>query len=228
MTAASAPRRLRADAARNRQALIDAAERLFAARGLAVTLDEIAAAAGVNVATAYRHFANKHELAHAFLEQKIDQAVAIAQEAASAEDPWQGLVQFITRSLELIVANRDLHDVFTPGHKRESLDRLDQRIDPLLTRLVTRAQATGALREDLEPGDLSVILAMLGAVGDIPAENQELLLRRYVTLLLCALRPAPVPLPGGAPAQARQAHAPRSGAPGRRADGAQASDTVES
>jgi len=51
-------RRLRADAVRNRQALIDAAERLFTTRGLSVTLDDIAAEAGVNVATAYRHFAN--------------------------------------------------------------------------------------------------------------------------------------------------------------------------
>ena len=52
--ARSEPRRLRADAARNRQALIDAAQRLFAARGLSATLDDIAAEAGVNVATAYR------------------------------------------------------------------------------------------------------------------------------------------------------------------------------
>jgi hypothetical protein len=34
-----------------------------AARGLDATLDDIARHAGVNVATAYRHFANKHELA---------------------------------------------------------------------------------------------------------------------------------------------------------------------
>jgi hypothetical protein len=51
MTTASEPRRLRADAVRNRQALIDAAQRLFAARGLSVTLDDITAEAGVNVST---------------------------------------------------------------------------------------------------------------------------------------------------------------------------------
>ncbi|HEY2240054.1 MAG TPA: TetR family transcriptional regulator, partial [Streptosporangiaceae bacterium] len=45
------PRRLRADAARNRQRLIDAAAEVFAARGLDATLDEIARHAGVNVAT---------------------------------------------------------------------------------------------------------------------------------------------------------------------------------
>ena len=65
---AAEPRRLRADAARNRQRLIDAAEEVFAARGLDATLDDIARHAGVNVATAYRHFDSKHELARAFLQ----------------------------------------------------------------------------------------------------------------------------------------------------------------
>ena len=89
------PRRLRADAARNRQRLIDAAEEVFAARGLDATLDDIARHAGVNVATAYRHFANKHELARAYLQQTLDRAVAMAEEAAEVEDPMEGLAQFL-------------------------------------------------------------------------------------------------------------------------------------
>jgi len=83
----SEPRRLRADAARNRQALIDAAQRLFSTRGLSVTLDDIAEEAGVNVATAYRNFRNKHELTGAFLEQRFEQVTRIAEEAAALDDP---------------------------------------------------------------------------------------------------------------------------------------------
>jgi AcrR family transcriptional regulator len=99
MTPEPSPRRLRADAARNRQALIDAAQRLLLARGLSVTLDDIAAEAGVNVATAYRHFANKHELIAAFLEQQVMGAATIAEEAAGADDPWQGLTGYLSRML---------------------------------------------------------------------------------------------------------------------------------
>ena len=87
-SAAAEPRRLRADAARNRQRLIDAAEEIFAARGLDATLDDIARHAGVNVATAYRHFDSKHELARAFLQATIDRAVAMAEEAAAVETRW--------------------------------------------------------------------------------------------------------------------------------------------
>jgi AcrR family transcriptional regulator len=210
---------LRADAARNRQALIDAAERVFAIRGLAATLDDIAAEAGVNVATAYRHFANKHELAGAFLQQKIDQAVAIAEDAAASDDPWQGLTDFFSRTLELMVANRGLQDVFTPGYAEEWLQRLDARIEPVMRRLIDRAQQAGALRADVEPGDLGVILTMLGTVSDVPADDVDVLLRRYLELILAGLRPSPSRLPGAAPspAQARQATMsprPRGGAAG--------------
>lgn len=207
---AAEPRRLRADAARNRQALMDAAQRLFAERGLSVTLDDIAAAAGVNVATAYRHFANKHELAGAFLQQKIDQALTIAEEAEASEDPWEGLAQFLARALDLMIANRGLHDVFTPGYADEWLQRLDERIEPVLCSLIARAQQAGALRQEIQPGDLGVILQMLTSVTDIPTEDQALTVRRYLTLILAGLRPGGEPLPGEAPspAQTREALSP--------------------
>lgn len=212
MTTDAQPRRLRADAARNRQALIDAAQRLFAQRGLAVTLDDIAAEAGVNVATAYRHFANKQELAMAFMPQVIEQAVTIAQESADARDPAQGLQAFFDRTLDFMVASRGLHDIFTPGYAAEWLERLDERIQPVLSRLVARAQAVGALREDVTPGDLAVILQMLKAVIDIPSDDQPTLLRRYLELALAGLRPGHAPLPGASPspAQTRQAMVARA------------------
>jgi AcrR family transcriptional regulator len=207
VNATSQPRRLRADAARNRQALIDAAQRLFEERGLSVTLDDIAEAAGVNVATAYRHFANKHELARAFLGQIIEQAATIAEEAAAVEDPWQGLTDFLTRTLELMVANRGLHDIFTPGLADDWLDRLDGHIEPIMRGLIARAQDAGAIRDGIEPGDLGVILQMLATVSDVRTDDRDALLGRYLELVLAGLSPALTPLPGAAPSalQTRQA-----------------------
>src|ERR1700761_2610010 len=104
----AAPRRLRADAARNRRRLIDAAAEVFAARGFDATLDDIARHAGVNVATAYRHFANKHELARENVRQCIERAVMIAEEAAAEPDPWTGLIHLLERSIAAIAASRAL------------------------------------------------------------------------------------------------------------------------
>lgn len=193
---------MRADAARNRQALIDAAQRLFAVRGLSVTLDDIAAEAGVNVATAYRHFANKHELLGAFVEQKIAEAVTIAEEAAAVDDPWQGLTEFFTRSVDLMAGSRGVHDLFSPGYAAEQLEKVDEQLQRPLRRLLKRAQQADLVRRDVVPEDLGVLLQMLAAATDISTTDPAKLLRRYLHLLLDGLRPAQTRLPGAPPTSA--------------------------
>lgn len=202
MSASVAPRRLRADAARNRQALIDAAQRLFASRGLSVTLDDIAAEAGVNVATAYRHFANKHELLGAFVQAKIAEAVTIAEEAAAVEDPWQGLTEFFTRSLDLMTGSRGVHDLFAPGYAAEELEKVDEQLQRPLRKLLKRAQQAGLVRRDVVTEDLGVLLQMLAAAADISSTDPAKLLRRYLQLILAGLRQSDTRLPGVAPTSA--------------------------
>ena len=195
-SAAAEPRRLRADAARNRQRLIDAAEQVFAARGLDATLDDIARHAGVNVATAYRHFANKHELAHEFLAQCVDTAVTIAEEAAAERDPWTGLTRFLERSLDMIASNRALVDVLSRDYGAEHFTEMLQRSSVPLGQLLARGQAAGVVRTDVAVTDFPPILEMLGSVcGHGHAELPDLP-HRYIGLILAGLRPSGEALPG--------------------------------
>src|SRR5438309_11778366 len=92
-------RPLRKDAARNRTLLIDAAREVFARRGTEASLDDVAKHAGLGVGTAYRHFANKHELLKALMSHTIDQVIDAAETAASTKDPWQALVAFLEAML---------------------------------------------------------------------------------------------------------------------------------
>lgn len=194
------PRRLRADAARNHQRLIDAAAEVFAARGIDATLDDIAQQAGVNVATAYRHFANKHELAREFLRQCIDRAVADAEEAAAQPDPWAGLTLFLERSLELIASNRALVDVLTRAYGGEHFAELLQRTSPPLERLLARGRANGVVRADVAATDFPPLLEMLSAIIGLEAPG---LPDRYIGLILAGLRPGGESLPGEPPTQDR-------------------------
>ena len=194
-----APRRMRADAARNRQALIDAAQRLFSSRGVSVTLDDIAAEAGVNVATAYRNFANKHELLQAFLQQISDDAIRIAEEAAAHDDPWQGLTDFFARTLRLMAENRGMHDAVTASYTADWMQHLEDRVNPALQTLLTRARKAGLVRPGLAPADLGVVLQMLATVTDIETTDVAALVRRYLTLVLDGLRLADKKLPGAPP-----------------------------
>jgi AcrR family transcriptional regulator len=67
----ASPPRERADAARNRVAVLDAAERLFREHGVdAVSMDAIAAAAGVGKGTLFRRFGDKAGLAVALLDER--------------------------------------------------------------------------------------------------------------------------------------------------------------
>jgi AcrR family transcriptional regulator len=178
---------------------MDAAQRLFTSRGLSVTLDDIAAEAGVNVATAYRNFANKSELVQAFLQQITEQAITIAEEAAVVDDPWKGLTDFFTRTLRLMVENRGMHDVVTASYTADWMQHLEDRVNPALRTLLTRARKAGLVRPGLEPADLGVVLQMLATVTDIETADMHALVRRYLTLVLDGLRPADRKLPGTAP-----------------------------
>lgn len=197
------PRRLRADAARNRQRLIDAAAEVFAARGLDATLDEIARHAGVNVATAYRHFANKHELAREFLRQCIDLTAAIAEEAAAQPDPWAGLTQLLERSLEMVGSNRALFDVLTRVYDAEYFAELLQRTSPPLERLLARGRAAGVVRADVAATDFPAILEMLSAITGLGIPDVPYLPHRYIGLILAGLRPGGEALPGEPPTEER-------------------------
>ncbi len=192
------PRRLRADAARNRQKLIDAAAEVFAARGLDATLDDIARHAGVNVATAYRHFANKHELAREFLRQCVDRAVAIADSAADQPDPWVGLTVFLEQTLELISSNRALVDVLKRAYGVEQFADLVHRTTAALERLLARGREAGVIRADVAATDFAPILEMLSAITGTGVPG---LPHRYIGLILAGLRPGGERLPGRPPTE---------------------------
>src|SRR4051794_24712124 len=65
MTLADPPAGLRVDMQRNRMLLVDAAGRLFGA-GRSASMSDVAAAAGISTATAYRHFASVDDILAAY------------------------------------------------------------------------------------------------------------------------------------------------------------------
>ena len=91
----TAPERpLRADAARNKRLIMDAARELYAEEGIDVTLDDVARRAGVGVGTVYRRFANKEQLIDGVFEQNFADIAAATEASLANPDPWNGLVSF--------------------------------------------------------------------------------------------------------------------------------------
>lgn len=113
---ASPPIRERADAARNRLRVLEAAGRLFAEHGVAhVTMDDIAAEAGVGKGTLYRRFGDKGGLAFALLDERErqfqEQMLYGTPPLGPGASPDDRLVAFVEGYVRLVIANIDLIEV---------------------------------------------------------------------------------------------------------------------
>jgi AcrR family transcriptional regulator len=204
---AATGRPLRKDAARNRQRILDAAYELFAARGLSVTLNDIARYAGVGVGTVYRHFPDRERLIDGLFEQKIDEVAALMQESLDDPDPWHGLSHFLETNLALQAKDRSLRElILGAAGGFERLARARARLMPIGARLISRAIDAGELRQDVQPQDLPLIQLMLSSVIDISDDVAPDLWRRYLAIVLRGLRAnpgAPEELPAAPPAPNR-------------------------
>jgi AcrR family transcriptional regulator len=181
---------LRADAERNRQRLLAAAKELFAARGLDVTLDDVARHAGVGTGTAYRRFPNKDALIDALMVDRIGELAQIARDSLEEADPWLALTGYFERALALQAADRGLKDVlFSSGRGRERSVQARQQIAPVVTKLVRRAQEAGAVRGDFAVSDVPLINFMLNTLVDFGRDIEPDLYKRYLAIVLDGLRP---------------------------------------
>jgi len=150
----------RADAVRNLAKILQAAEEVFAAEGLAVPIDEVARRAGVGVGTVYRHFPTKEALFEAIVVSRLENLIERAQELSTAADAGAALFAFVDDLVTMAVEKKDIHDeLVRAGVTSEQLsapikDKLTGRVEVLLE----RAQAAGAVRQDVNIFDLTTLL----------------------------------------------------------------------
>jgi AcrR family transcriptional regulator len=180
--------------------LLEAARTLFAQRGLEVSMDDIAAEAGVGVGTAYRRFRSREEIVDALFDDYFATMVARVRAAESDPDPWHALVEFFLGSLRMQAANRGFKQLlFSSAEGHEKVTKMRGTVAPAMERLVERAKAAGELRADVEVADLTVLSFMVGSVVEFAAPVDDDAWERYAALLFDSLRPGGAsPLPHAA------------------------------
>jgi len=180
-------RRLRADAARNRAAIVAVARDVFAEYGLEAPLEAIAARAGVGIATLYRRFPTREKLVAAALVEKVAEYAEAARQALAAPDPWDGFADFVERICELQVGDRGLSDLLSMTLSAdEQVEELRRTANELLVTVIDRAKAAGTLREDFVGEDLALLLIATAAVMHVTRADAPEAWRRFVALALDA------------------------------------------
>lgn len=186
---------LRADAARNRAKILEAARGAFAEAGPQAQMDDIARRAGVGVGTVYRHFPTKQSLAVAMVEQRFATVIAfVRDEMLPDPDPWRALVRSFEFCAATQLADRGYAELVASVAGSNSAEAgappwpgsdQQQELLALSAQVLRRAHAAGLVRSDLQATDMPPLYAGLASVVRAGVTDW----RRYVELLLDGLRP---------------------------------------
>jgi AcrR family transcriptional regulator len=154
------PRRLRADAERNRRRLIDAATEIFCERGLEVGVAEIAERAGVGRGTLFRNFPSKEHLIAAIVVERMHESITHGRELLDAPDPGEALFGLIDQSVGSQQTDRALFDAVADDAwlANDEIRAAHAELIIVLDALVLRAQEAGSVRKDVSAVDLLMMV----------------------------------------------------------------------
>jgi AcrR family transcriptional regulator len=161
----------------------------------------VARHAGVGMAALYRRYPSKDHLLRKLCGDGLDRYVIEVEAALDDDaDPWSAFAGFVTRIVDADVHSltQRLAGTFAPT---EDLWTQAQRAQELTARFFARIRAAGVIRPDVAITDVDVLLDQVAAVRFGDEERTRSLRRRYLTLMLDAVRhpPSDTPLPGSSP-----------------------------
>ncbi|WP_040604785.1 TetR/AcrR family transcriptional regulator [Sagittula stellata] len=150
-------RKPRADAARNRDLLIEAAKGVLGQGGPNASLEAVARRAGVGIGTLYRHFPNREELFHAVFRREMEQLADLAEGLDGTNDPVAALRGWLHANVAMVETKRGmlgaLSMVMTEDAK-QTYAELSARITGSVNALIAKGQQAGLLRDGVTAEDL--------------------------------------------------------------------------
>jgi AcrR family transcriptional regulator len=181
-------RPLRADARRNLERIRAAARALFAERGQAAQMEDIAAHAGVGIGTLYRRFPTKEALVTELVRERFQEFRVIAAECEQVEGPYDALATMMRRHAESVeddvafrLAMLNLNDFAWEGIEEDK-----GALNAVVSRIIERGQAAGEIRADLRVEDYGRM--MCGIVATMHyRSNEGDEWRRHLDLVLAGL-----------------------------------------
>lgn len=184
-------RPLRADARRNYDLLVAAANAAFTERGADASLEDIARRAGVGIGTLYRHFPTRDALLAKVLTDGTEAMNARAEELLAVEPPIAALAAWLNALVGYVTTYSGLAKALAASlvTTTTKLGCSCQAMSAGGARLLVRAQQTGEIRADATIKE--VMLAAHAAAWAAEQTSEPVIAQRLLTLLIDGLRASP-------------------------------------
>jgi AcrR family transcriptional regulator len=188
VTAPSSARPLRADAARNRGLLLDAAREAFTRHGVTASLDDVARAAGVGPGTLYRHFPTRDALVLAVIDDGLTDIYRLGAELSDNSEPLEALRQWLDAYIEQGSMFQGLARTLASPPSAAGEDSTCHLARDAGAHLVARAVKAGMLRDDIGVDDVLDMAAAIAWIGEQP-ERDAAQRNRLLRVVIDGLRP---------------------------------------
>jgi len=182
------PRKPRADAARNRERVLEAAKAVFSAGGPEASLEAVARTAGVGIGTLYRHFPTREALFEAVYRREVQQLADLAERLKEEAEPVEALRQWMRSNVRFVATKKGMSAALALAAYKPSdlfsysFDQLTRAVGGLLDRAI----AAGEIREDISPEDLIRALVGMCYMHDQPGWQKSVM--RLVDVFIDGLR----------------------------------------
>ena len=184
-TSTESPRR--ADAVRNREKVIAAAEQVFAEHGIEAGIPEIAERAGVGKGTVYRNFESKNDLIAAILARRMARFDEDILEAIESDDPGAAFREVLHKAAARASDLSFPASLYWNGHTPE-LDRIKDQVTSHMATLIDRGKQAGAIRKDAKVEEVWVQFSgIMRGLGDA-GEKEAKVWRRHADLVADAFQ----------------------------------------
>jgi AcrR family transcriptional regulator len=160
------PPKLRADAQRNRERLLESAREAFARDGAEASLDDIAKQSGVGSATLYRHYPTRELLIQAVYQHQVEALAASGDDLVMSKPPKEALRCWMMTLVDHVLEKR----IISSALNELAYANARVLIQGTMERIVQRAIESGELRGDTVPSDL--LRAMIGIL-QVPGSDLE-------------------------------------------------------
>ncbi|MFD0412327.1 TetR/AcrR family transcriptional regulator [Streptomyces sp. NPDC127108] len=162
---------MRADAKKNYDHLLDVARDVVTEQGADASLRDVARRADVGLGTLYRHFPTREALLDALLRARFDELAGRAAALETAGSPADALVSWLRECVAGAHEYRGVVALMVAAIEdpESALHASCVSMRAAGTRLLTRAQAAGAARADIDGTDLFALVGALAWLNDQPS-----------------------------------------------------------